>query len=648
MGTAQKTITYAFPMRADDLTDSADEDFTQITVYIPETTRTFRSVLLEVGWQDIITATGGTIGQHAVGLSVAGSAYTTVTEADDITHSGENIAVTPVQYDFTALFAASFGAGASATVDCRLNIVQSTGTTLGARNATALLHITYDYDDTSATQALTAWIPLESPTARLNTGSLTELGTDQVPQLTGAGGFLKENSPTIRDYFFLIEGNESANGGTTDLQLDVALDEDDATSWTFERTLASERYDRLIWRQTGAIPDTTAAHAFMAMCAQNAWAHLSITLVVTYEFTLAGTTAATNSLRIPFYLGGPGATATADANVVRVTVDVQEPATIALLQSGVQLYMTPGGVASDNALTVKVGGQSERSYSPRISNGHGSAVLTQRLDSGSAAGAGVTLNARGRVNIDIAAYCGAQYSYQGICGVLYLNYSSGIAAGGRTAHARTVVSQLCDYDAAIPTQYREIAAVAPVLPETAYAVVAHGLVLRHVNNGAANMVGQTFCAELLSGEGPGAAGNGWLACGRHDHNVFSETGWFPSMHDLTPFFQRHPADPDTTRLALETARKWRFMGTRCNGMAHFLTTYHTMTFSATGAVTGYAGTGAVTVKVHEDANAAHLYTVTASAGGSYTATIYDSTRDHYSQVYEDATHVGRSAPWKAT
>jgi hypothetical protein len=89
------------------------------------------------------------------------------------------------------------------------------------------------------------------------------------------------------------------------------------------------------------------------------------------------------------------------------------------------------------------------------------------------------------------------------------------------------------------------------------------------------------------------------------------------------------------------------MGTRCNGAAHFLTTIHAITFTATGQVSGYAGTGAVTVKVLEDATNEHLYTVTASAGGEYTATMYDSTRDHYAHVFEDATHVGRSAKWKA-
>jgi hypothetical protein len=67
----------------------------------------------------------------------------------------------------------------------------------------------------------------------------------------------------------------------------------------------------------------------------------------------------------------------------------------------------------------------------------------------------------------------------------------------------------------------------------------------------------------------------------------------------------------------------------------------------TGSVTGFAGSGDVTVRVHDDASGEYLYSFTASVGGSYTATIYDSLRDHFSEVFEDTAHVGRSGKWKA-
>jgi uncharacterized protein YggE len=81
---------------------------------------------------------------------------------------------------------------------------------------------------------------------------------------------------------------------------------------------------------------------------------------------------------------------------------------------------------------------------------------------------------------------------------------------------------------------------------------------------------------------------------------------------------------------------------------YFMAVYHGITFTKTGNVTGYAGDGSVTVKVHDTATGEHLYTTTAAAGGAYSVTVYDSTRDHFSHVYEDATHHGDSENWKAT
>lgn len=86
MATRIKTVQFAFDPIVTTVTDATVTNFVQRTINIPETVISFVSVTAEVGFQDIITATGGTITEHRVGLRLGAAAYTTITETDDITY----------------------------------------------------------------------------------------------------------------------------------------------------------------------------------------------------------------------------------------------------------------------------------------------------------------------------------------------------------------------------------------------------------------------------------------------------------------------------------------------------------------------------------------------------------------------------------
>ena len=160
-------------------------------------------------------------------MQLGAAATSEVTNTGDIRHTGENLAVGLGPVDFTSYFQANFSSGSSQTCTLELYTDQSSGTTLGNSNVTAELILTYDYDDAAATQIKTVYIPLESPLASIGT-TLAEIGTNQIPQLTGSGGFLREASPTIRDYYFVIESNETQNSSTLDTTLEVAIDAESA------------------------------------------------------------------------------------------------------------------------------------------------------------------------------------------------------------------------------------------------------------------------------------------------------------------------------------------------------------------------------------------------------------------------------------
>lgn len=108
MATREKTVCYAFPMSATQSTDAVAYDLSQITIYIPEASPTFTSVFAEIGFQDAITATGGTITEYRASLRLGANAYTTVTETDDLANSGENMAGVYGPVDFTSHFSTNW------------------------------------------------------------------------------------------------------------------------------------------------------------------------------------------------------------------------------------------------------------------------------------------------------------------------------------------------------------------------------------------------------------------------------------------------------------------------------------------------------------------------------------------------------------
>ena len=82
MATRLKTVFHAFDTLAS-LTNNTLTNLTQTTIYLPETgTKTFRSVVAHVTFDDIITATGGSITTKTVSLRLGAAGYTSVANAN--------------------------------------------------------------------------------------------------------------------------------------------------------------------------------------------------------------------------------------------------------------------------------------------------------------------------------------------------------------------------------------------------------------------------------------------------------------------------------------------------------------------------------------------------------------------------------------
>lgn len=639
MATREKTVVYAFPMTTALVADAVVTNLGQITLYLPENAKAFTSVFVEVGFQDAITATGGTIGEHRVGLRLGAAAYTTFTELDDLVNTGENIAGVIGPIDFTTHFQTNW-AGTNMTCDLQVYFDQTTGTTLGMNNVTAKIYVTYTYDDTSATHVKTVPIMLESLVGALPTAA-ANFGANQIPQLTGAGGLLPEAGVVIRDYFFVIEGNENNNNTTTDFTISANIDGGATTTFmNQEASLGSDRYCRWIYKP--AVPATGAAHN-LQLWASVAKAHnVAVTLWVTYEFTPATSTRTLNVAWLSVEIASPlGSTTTAEANRFKRTLSIQEPGAITLRQSGFRInYNIP---ATPTSTRWRAGAQAYRNYAPAPNVVCGMFTLQQRIDAGSAQGAGIVL-ARGRNDLVIDGYQTQPATEStNITGYVIVLYESDIAAAGVGAHTHPVFKSLLAWDA-LSNDFVRVNNFAFTIPEANYWLTSYSFKALSWASNASMTIGMDM--ECLAGEGKGA---GYYDIHTDAYVSDAELGCTEMWMRARDAVKRFPSDADSDRVDVETARDYRFYTTVVSQRGIVvMACYHSLTFSAAGAISGNNAALPTDLELIHDATGEIMQRTTLAAGvTAFNFAVNDNTDDYYVSAYQDGTHVGRSALAKA-
>lgn len=639
MAIRTKTVVFATPSLGTTGGDNVQIALDQITIHIPEANPVFRSVFVETAFRDAISATGGTITSHGTSLRLGAGLAETITETDDITNTGENIGGVLGPWDFTAYFLANWS-GTSMTCNVQVVFDQTTGTGLGMRNVSAMIFVTYDYDDAAATQVKTVRLPMESLTGALPT-TMSNFGSSQIPQLTGAGGVLPEANVTIRDWFVVIEGNNSANGSNTDWQLFVQVDGALPSSFAAnEMGLASDVFDRWIYRPIvdhGVIPDPAASHEFQARGSQARANHITATLYVTYEFTLAGTSRILNSTLVPIEISSPlGASTTAEMSRFAREILVAEPGAITLRQSGFRVNYS---VAAASNHVWRCGEQSFRTYTGAASVVAGMFSVQQRFDAGSASGVGLTL-ARGKNQVWIDGY-GASTANQltNLNGYIVLNYESDVPSEGIGAAAHTVLDSLLQWDALLTDRVR-ILNWAPSFSLGAHWMVASGFSFIQWVSTASQAV--TFDVQCLAGEGKGA---GYFDIYADAYQADAERACSIIWMRGRDTFLRFPEDADPDRLDPFQARDYRLFTTTTssNGLIAAFT-YHQMTWTIAGNLTGLDPAEDLELILFRAETDTMLQRQTFTAGSlpsSFSFTVYNDTEEYY-VVAQQVTRASRS------
>ncbi len=658
MATRVKTVEYVFDTRITNLATNTTlgtatrHDFTQITIDLPEnSSRTFRSVHLVCTWNDANTVTYNLSGVR-MGIKLGSVAFTDTDISPTATGNTGDHEYWEQWIDVTGYFVTNFGSGTSQTSQAAIAVATATASNIGG-HITAKLIITYEFSDTSqTTRVKTVRIPLQSHHTTLTnaaqefgtTGGTTNAPANQIPALDT---FLPENTVSLKQVWIEFVAN-NASAATTDIAPVYQIDSQTVvTRGTIEQALNTGTLYKDIWLLDTATPAnanyiaTNSAHAIKAYCATTArFETFGGILCVTYTYNADNTTTVLNSLVMPIpdddiETNWVQATDGSSQNALLFEPWIEEPTTITIKQSGVQLFvMSPGG----GTLNVLAGSQTARPYTLAALVNAGGSVVTHRVDHSS----GWTV-ARGHNDLLLKLFTTAAANTTVYGAMLYLNYTSGKSTVDVDAHNHSTCWYLADMQVsgAVET-VRNISTSAqrtPNIPETNYFLVSVGYEMLYR---AAGSYSVTVLAELLSGE---HQSDGWMDVLKRFAILDAELACYRLVGRALTMWNR--TNFQTGSMDIEAARAYRICAsTGVHSQLLMWVTYHGLTFTKTGTVSGYGGTGVgLSVELYDTTDNTKLCAVSTTTGGAYSMVWFDSTRTYYVVVREDDTHVGRSGNW---
>ncbi len=649
MAQAIKTVEFPFaPLLTTLATNTTlgtatEHTFAAVTVGLPESSKTIRCAYIQVTHNLAATTTARRLDGVRIGVQIDAVAFD---DGTDLTGTGIGQTGDPYSHhmtrDVTSYFTTNY-TGTSHTVGARVRFEHDVADNVN--NITCKLFVTYEYDDTSATQVKTVKIPLEGaasfPGTTANTNLRGSAGAAQIPNLDT---FLPETSKTYRQIWFEIHATDGG-AAVTDHNLNVAIDSGTNARATLESGLngSARYYD--IWIQNSMT--TNATHDFQAWSSlASRFQNIYVIMHVTYEFASSSTTIL-NSIQIPIntgfgYLAG---TALADTEFYETELWIEEPATVTMVQSAVVMFMSNGN-GTLNLECVGAGaaggdqGTTTAAYTITNLTHSGGRSVCHRIDLAHG-GTALTLG-RGRNLLRLKAYGSSATAVSDPSGYWYINYTSGKSSKGIGAHNCTTRWMINDgYASAIAgTLSREIATTnqrTPNIPQTDYFLNA---VAYEVTSHLFNTGWNKLMAEVVSGEG---SADGWETVGIYTQQNSSEFGWQTAIVPAIKVFKQHANDVCYGYMNIENARKYRHYGSTTQHVSTVLVmTIHAITFTVDGSITASNG-GTVDITAVDGVRGLKVGSTSRTGNGSYSITVYDNVNNHYAEAYESATYLGRSA-----
>ena len=638
MATRMNTI--RVPVNFGNPADIADATLTTIgtpTIYIAENSVTnpvtFVSALLYVAFQDTSTVTGATYNETRANCTLNG-VTTTITELDDLTNTGENIGGIFGPLNFTTHFTTNFGTVTSRTAQTQVYFDVSTGTGLTTRGVYGWYEITYTYSDTEANRIKTIAFDLESPTGALTQTANTAFGT--IPQLTGVGGWLNGYaSPVIRHIWAEVRGNNGANNVTTNHTIRYSFNGTGTNDLpTRIAALATDTYQMFLIDLSSLTTSTTNTLDLWLADALSRYQHLNVTIYVSFEYVVSGTTRILNYIEIPInfdmFLYG---IANTDRTKRNFSFLIPEPGTITQRNISANISYCSNG--TNATFQIKGGSQASfRGYAGVQNVAASMLEFTHLLDARSASGSGITL-ARGVNNIMLEAYLSAG-SGTLINGIIRVLYESDVPSQGIDTQNKMAYKIIREMNYAAGSTNIISAINFNDIPETNYYINAAYWRVPFFGTVSASMTG---AVEVNSGE---ENGDGWIQMLNDTTTIDAELTYCNLYIPLTSTFRRYPTDPDTNKLDIEASRRWKLLSFSAIRFGDLIgVAYHSQTVTLSGTISGSSG-GTVNIKVLNASTLEIVASTSRTGNGVYSVTLYDPITEYIVLAVESDALKGAS------
>lgn len=622
MATDTKTIPFFVATSAATVTNNTLTALSQITGYIPESGVVIKSVKAFWSFNDQVSATGGTTTSRRLDVSLGGGIATSYTNTVTLANTGENISP---QWDcnLTTQFVSQW-TGTSMTIDVSVLVNMTTGTTQTTTDHTVVIMVTYEYDDTSATQIKVAWEALNASTGAVSSAFVTR---DTIPAWDT---YLPEASKVYRQSVIWVQGNELTNAGTTNDLLMVMVDSITVLySNTLVNSLATDRFTVMI---ADAISLTkNATHTFSLVSTQSKRNHAQAWAVVVYEFDATAANRVRNSMILP--VAGDGGLIGAASNATTsfpVTFEVQEPGTLSDVR--IAFFMFWSAISSAGTISARVGSGSFVSHTDTGAVFSGPNALMIRND------AAYTLQ-RGDNTFVAEAYCTSPGNTGGACGFWMISYTSDKAAGGHGVHTKTRWANIVDHksNSGLSAIYNAISHQ-PAISQSDWRMVHAGIFGKAMSGTGTPSLGISVARSV-----------GHSRAFEPPNCSDAEMGSTFCYGDISYFYKRWSGDPQSNRETVTNSRFWRVTAgasgaasmTFMPSLTHLMT-YHAIRYTVAGTVYGCGAADSVTIQVHRydtDECVGYAYR---TGPGAFSTTTFTNAVDTYVVAYTSATRVGRS------
>lgn len=635
MATYIKTIEYFLP-KLPTLADNTLTNFTQSVLELPESDKVFKSVIAELTTSDTISATGGTVGNKFISLSVGGAATSSYTNTQVITHTGETISFLYTA-DFTSHFSSNY-TGSSHTIDCAISIDQTTGTNPGWVESVVKLVITYEYNSSSTTRIKTVYYPLDSTLSYLNT---SKPGT-AVATIPSFDTKFPEADKTFKQITLVIYGQIGLSI-STNVTLRTEVDTlGEKNSQTFQNGLSTDRIFTFIEDWTNYFT-TNSTHNFYMWCTETtAFSHVQAYMVINYTYNETDTTSVYNSILLPMTIEGPiGFTTTSDYTRNVIDFMIQEPGNIVTDVICFMFYYIRS--TGSCILYCRIGSGSFQSYIEGTAGFiNGIKGLMVRKDD-----AFTLVRGKNILNFDIASSSNAGSSIvASASGYWIIGYISDKASGGTEVHNTTIKYNLLAMNSSGYNSVNTVNKFTPNIfniPHNKYYINSYGVVFKGMLG--ANINGTSILVQVERLTSDAESYHNYLNVS-FNRNTLSdgEITAYTLIGTANNIFKKYIEEPDNNKIIHTTgSRAWTILNYNSQYIQslEIWVNYHGFYYTLQGSISGSDG-GIINLYLH-DSTTGNLLNSTSSIGNStYSLTWYDNTSNVFIKAYENNTKKGIS------